>query len=112
MPTVFTGQNGAEIKQSTPITIEGCSTILSFKHKVKQKTLTLTVYTPAAGKITASGKGLTTGSKTAKGQETVTITLKQKQAGKQKTTVKVLFTPNTGKDRKKQTKSAKLTFKK
>jgi hypothetical protein len=112
MPTLFTGQNGAVIKQSTPITIEGCPTSLSFKHKVKQSTLTLTIYTPTAGKITATGKGLTTKSKTAKGQETLTITLKQKHAGRQKTSVRIAFTPSTGKDRKKQTKTAKLTFKK
>jgi hypothetical protein len=112
MPTAFTGQNGAEIKQSTPITIEGCSSTLSFKHKVKQSTLTLTVYAPAAGKITATGKGLTTKSKTAKGQENLTITLKQKHAGRQETSVRVAFTPSTGKDRKKQSKNAKLTFKK
>jgi hypothetical protein len=31
MPTAFTGQNGATIKQSTPITVTGCT-------KVKKKT--------------------------------------------------------------------------
>jgi hypothetical protein len=112
MPTAFTAQNGAVINQSTPVTVEGCSTSLSFTHKVKQNTLTLTVYAPAAGKIIATSKGLTTTSKIAKGQETLTITLKQKHAGRQKTTVRVAFTPSTGKDRKKQSKSAKLTFKK
>jgi hypothetical protein len=112
MPTAFTAQNGAVINQSTPIAVEGCSTALSFTHKVKQKTLTLTVYAPVAGKITATGKGITSQTKTAKGQENLTITLKQKRAGKQKTTVKVAFTPSTGKDRKKQGKSAKITFKK
>jgi hypothetical protein len=112
MPTAFTGQNGAVIKQNTPITVEGCSTSLSFTHKVKQQTLTLTVYAPAAGKLTASGKGLTTQAKTAKGRETLTIILKQKQAGKQNTTVRVAFTPSAGKDRDRQAKNAKLTFKK
>jgi hypothetical protein len=112
MPTEFVAQNGAEIHETTPVTAEGCSTSLSFTHKIKKKTLTLSVYAPAAGKITASGKGLTTKTKTAKGQEDLTITLKQKKAGKLKTTVKVVFTPGTGKDRNKQTKSAKLQFKK
>jgi hypothetical protein len=112
MPTEFIAQNGTHINQSTPITVEGCSTSLSFKHTVKKKTLTLSIYAPTAGKITASGKGLTTKTKTTKGQEDLTITLKQKRAGKLKTTVKVIFTPSAGKDRKKQTKSAKLTFKK
>jgi hypothetical protein len=112
MPTAFTAQNGAVISQSTPITVEGCSTALSFTQKVKQKTLTLTIYAPAAGKINATGKGLTSQNKTAKGQENITITLKQRHTGKRNTTVKVTFTPSTGKDRKKQSKSAKLRFKK
>jgi hypothetical protein len=112
MPTEFIGQNGAAIRQSTPVAAEGCSTSLSFKHTIKKKTLTLHVYAPAAGKITASAKGLTTQTKTTKGHEEITITLKQKQAGKLKTTVKVAFTPSTGKDRKKQAKNAKLRFEK
>jgi hypothetical protein len=112
MPTAFLAQNGAEIHESTPISVEGCSTSLSFTHSIKKQTLTLSVYAPAAGKITASGKGLTAKTKTAKGQEDLTVTLKQKKAGQLKTTVKVAFTPSTGKDRKKQAKAAKLRFKK
>ncbi len=112
MPTAFVGQNGAEIHENTPITVDGCSPSLSFTSSIKRKTLTLHVLAPAAGKLTASGRGLTTVNKTAKGQEDLTIALKQKQAGKLKTTVKVAFTPSTGKDRKKQSKSAKLQFQK
>ena len=112
MPTAFVAQNGAENHESTPISVEGCSTSLSFKHTIKKKTLTLSISVPAAGKITASGKGLTTMSKTAKGQEHLTIILKQRRAGKLKTTVKVVFTPSTGKDRNKQAKSAKVRFEK
>jgi hypothetical protein len=33
MPTAFTGQNGAELHQTTPITVTGCT-----KHKTKKKT--------------------------------------------------------------------------
>jgi hypothetical protein len=109
MPTQFVGQNGAALKQNTPITVEGCS--LTFKHKINHRTLTLSIYAPAAGKITAAGQGLTTQTKTAKGQETLTLILEQKRAGKQKTTVQVTYTPNAGKDRKKQSRTAKLTFK-
>jgi hypothetical protein len=112
MPTAFTAQNGTEIHQDTPIAVEGCSTTLSFTSAIKKQALTLTVYAPAAGKLTASGKGLTTVSKTAKGEGDVTITLKQKKAGRFKTSVKVVFSPSTGKARKKQSKSAKVTFKK
>jgi hypothetical protein len=110
IPTTLTAQNGAVLEQSTPVTVEGCPTSLSFTHKIKQKTLTLTVYAPAAGKITATGKGLTTKNKTAKGQEHITLTLTQRKAGKLNTTVKVAFTPSTGKDRKKQAKSTKVRF--
>ena len=112
MPTAFTAQNGAELHQSTPIKVEGCSGSLSFKSSIERRTLTLSVYAPGAGRVTASGRGLTTVSKSAKGQEVLTITLKQKQAGKLKTTVKVAFRPGAGKDRRKQIKSARVTFKK
>jgi hypothetical protein len=109
MPTEFTGQNGDVLKQSTSVIVAGCS--LSFKHKINATAVTLTVYTPAAGKVTASGRGLTTRTKTAKGQETLRFTLQRKQAGRRRTTVEVAFTPNAGKDRKKQVRSAQLTFK-
>jgi hypothetical protein len=109
LPTAFVAQNGAEIHQNTPVTVQGCSTSLSFTSSIKKKTLTLSVYAPAAGKLTASGKGLTTVSKTAKGQEDITITLKQKKAGKLKTKIKLTFQPKHG---AKQTKMIKIKFKK
>jgi hypothetical protein len=112
MPTAFTAQNGAEIHESTPIAVEGCSSSLSFTHEIEKRTVTLRVSAPAAGKITASGKGLTAKSETAKGRESLTITLKQKHAGKLKTRIKVAFTPSAGKDRKKQAKSVKVAFRK
>jgi hypothetical protein len=107
MPTDFVGQNGAKIEQNTPITIEGCSDTLSFKASAKKQTVTLTVYAPSAGKLTATGKGLTTANKTAKGQENTTITLKQKHPGKLKTSIKVTFKASSG---NKQSKSTNLTL--
>jgi len=107
MGTTITGQNGAQIIQTTKIAVTGCSTSLSFTHSIKKKTLTLHVYAPAAGRITASGKGLTTKTKTAKGREDLTITLKQKKAGKLKTKIKLTFTPSKG---KRQTKTVKARF--
>jgi hypothetical protein len=112
MPTEFVAQNGAEIHQDTPIAVQECSTTLSFRHTVKKKTVKLSIYAPAAGTITAAGKGLTTASKTAKGAEDLTIILRQKKTGRLRTLVKVTFTPNSGKDRSKQTKATELTFKK
>jgi hypothetical protein len=111
IPAAFTAQNGTEIQRDTPIEVEGCSTSLSFTSSIKRESLALSVYAPAAGKLTASGKGLTTASRTAKGHEEITITLRQKQAGKFKTSVKVVFSPSTGKAREKQSKSTKVTFK-
>ena len=110
MPTLFVAQNGAEIQQSTPIAVEGCSSSLSVKSAVKKQTVTLTVYAPAAGKLGVSGKGLTTATaKAAKGQENVTFTLKQKKTGQLTTSVRVAFKPSKG---KKQTKTTKVKFKK
>jgi hypothetical protein len=109
MPTALIGQNGAEIHQNTPITVNGCSNTLSIRSQtINKQTLTLSIYAPAAGKLKASGKGLSTVPKTAKGRENITITLKQQHTGKLKTTVKVVFKPSKG---KKQTKAAKLTLK-
>ena len=110
MPTLFVAQNGAEIQQSTPVAVEGCLSALAVKPVVKKQTVTLTVYAPAAGKLTVSGKGLTTtAAKTAKGQEDITITLKQKKPGSLTTSVRVAFKPAKG---KKQTKTTKIRFKK
>ncbi|HEY2535825.1 MAG TPA: hypothetical protein VGI24_02465, partial [Solirubrobacteraceae bacterium] len=108
LPTELTGQNGAQVNQNTPVTVEGCS--LSFTRTVKKRSVILTVYTPEAGKLTASGKGLSTITKTSKGQGKTTITLKQRKAGKLKTTIRVAFTPSNGKNRTKQTKTTKVVF--
>jgi hypothetical protein len=113
MPTAFVGQNGTVLKQSTPIEVGGCSDALSFiSHEIKKRTLILSVYAPAAGKVTVGGEGLKSASKTAKQSEAITFKLTQKRAGRLRTTAKATFTPSTGKDRKKQSKTLKATFKK
>jgi hypothetical protein len=113
MPTEFIAQNGAELHQSTAVSSTGCSTALSVvSSKVKKGTLTLSVYAPAAGKVTTSGKGVSAGVKTYSNHEALTFTLKQKKAGKLKTKIKLTFVPSTGKDRKKQAKTVKERFKK
>jgi hypothetical protein len=97
MPTALIAQNGAEIHQNTPITIEGCPKTLSItSHTVKKNTVTLSVYAPAAGKITASGGGVKPATKTSKGQETIILTLTKTPAHKQATRVKVTYTPTNG----------------
>ena len=110
MPTEFVAQDGAEIHQTTPITVTGCPNSISISsHKVKGKTTTIQVSVPAAGKLTATGKGLSKASKTASGRETVSLVLNQKKAGKLKTNIKLTFTPSKG---AKQTKTVTVRFKK
>jgi hypothetical protein len=110
MPTEFIGQNGAELHQSTAVSTTGCSTALSVvSSKVNKKTLTLSVYAPAAGKVTASGKGVSGGVKTYSTHEALTFTLKQKKAGRLKTKIKLTFIPSKG---RKQAKTVKEAFRK
>jgi hypothetical protein len=108
MPTRMTGQNGAVLTQNTPVEVEGCSSSLAVvSSKVRKKTLTLSVYAPGAGKVTAGGKGVSIGSKTYSGHEALIFTLKQKKAGKLTTKIKLTYTPSKG---KKQTKEVRARF--
>jgi len=59
MPTVITGQNGKQVKQNTVIAPTGCG-VQIVGHKVVGNTLYLTVRTYAAGRISGSGRGLST----------------------------------------------------
>jgi hypothetical protein len=109
MPTELKAQNGAEIKQNTEIEVTGCPNSISISsHKVKGKTTTIEVSVPAAGKVIASGKGVSKASKTASGRETVSLVLNQKKAGKLKTNIKLTFTPSKG---AKQSKNLTVEFK-
>ena len=109
VPTEFKAQNGLEIHQETPVNITGCPSSISIQSKTtKKRTLTLTVYVPAAGKLTATGHGLPTRTKTAKGQELLPLTLTPNKPHKLKTTIKLTYTPTTG---KKQTTTTTTHFK-
>jgi hypothetical protein len=107
MPTELKGQNGLEIHQETPITITGCApaiTILS--HKVTGHTATIRVSVPSAGKLTATGKGLSkaTAKTTSAGDLTVKLTLTKGEAAllsrhkarKLRVKVALQFTPKNG----------------
>ncbi len=110
MPTAFVGQNGATLNQNTHVEVEGCSNTLSVvSKKLKNRTLTLQVSVPAAGKLTATGAGLTNASQKAPGRATLTLTLTltQRKAGRLHTTVKLHFTPSKGKG---LSKSLSVTF--
>jgi hypothetical protein len=100
MPTVFDAQNGAQIKQQTPITVENCPDTLKIISKhVNKRTLTLTVAVPNAGKLTATGNGLTRTAKNTKTREQVTLKLKAHGTNPLHTKIQLRFTPNTGKQR-------------
>jgi hypothetical protein len=97
MPTAFTGQNGAVIHQNTPIVVQGCPNAIALAGKrLRNGTLTLQVVVPAAGKLSASGKGLTKASKSSKGRETLTLKLRVKRGGHFKTKLDLRFTPKSG----------------
>jgi hypothetical protein len=110
MPTAFVAQNGATLNQETHIEVTGCPTGISVESKsINKKTLKFSVYAPGAGKITATGKGVTSETKSYSGREAQTFTLIQKQRGKLKSKIQITYTPTKG---KKQSKSVSVEFKK
>jgi hypothetical protein len=107
MPNEFIGQNGAEIHQDTAISVTGCKPeIRVVSHKVKGKTATIVVSVPAAGKLVASGKGVSKGTgKASKAQDvTVKVSLSNKELAflakhhrkHEKVEVKLAFSPKKG----------------
>jgi hypothetical protein len=97
LPTRITAQNGAVLTQSTPVEVQGCPNGLRIlSHSIRKRTLTIKVIVPGAGKLTASGKGLSTSSKSSKGRSTLTLTIKAKKGGRLKTKVKLSFAPTKG----------------
>ena len=111
MPTTFHAQNGATLKQNTQIEVEGCPYNLRIvHHNVHKRTLTLTVSVPQAGKLIASGKGLSQAAKSTKGRQTITLTLNERHTGKLHTQVLVRFTPSRGKQRKVLRKNITVMF--
>ena len=104
MPTAFVGQNGAEIHESTPISVTGCKpTIRVERHSVKGNKVTITASVPSAGKLAASGTGLSHASKSVSKAGTVTLSLALSKVQqrllsghsgrKLKVAVKLTFTP-------------------
>jgi hypothetical protein len=110
MPTTIEGQNGAVVKQDTEVTIEGCKPALYIRStKVSGRSVTVTVTVPSAGKIVASGDGLSSQTKHPGGEKLVTLklTLSRAQAGKVSKgrgltiRVRLAFTPKRGRELRK-----------
>jgi hypothetical protein len=74
MPTTIIGQNGKTTKQNTVIAVSSCGVHI-VGHKIVGKTAYLTVRTYAAGRITGSGSGVSTVSRSL-GGATKAATLK------------------------------------
>jgi hypothetical protein len=77
MPTFLEGQNGAQIKRETTITVAGCKPVASIaKHKITGHNLILSVKSYPAGTITITGTGLRRYHKTlAAGTHTIKVAL-------------------------------------
>src|SRR6185312_5878122 len=108
MPTEMTAHNGATIHKSTPITVTGCPRTISVRSsRVHKRTLTLSVYVPAAGKLTGSGRGVSRASKASAAQQIVTLTLHDRTAGRRRAKIKLIFSPKHG---RRQTKTLEARF--
>jgi uncharacterized repeat protein (TIGR01451 family) len=109
MPTKFVAQNGAVLSQSTDIEVEGCSNTLTVKSKrVRDRAVTLGVWVPAAGELSASGKGLSGASKMSHKRQEVKLTLDVRRHEEFTGKIRLSFTPSSGKDRKKLVKSLRV----
>jgi hypothetical protein len=76
MPNEYISQAGQPVKFTAPVAVEGCApTIYVTKHSVKGKVATIQVHVPAAGKLVATGKGLSKASKSSKAATTLTVKL-------------------------------------
>jgi hypothetical protein len=107
IPTTFLGQNGMEFEQSTPVSVSGCKPKLTvLRHSVKGDTVSVTVKTPAAGRLSATGDGLVgVSAKVGKARMlTMRLTLAPRDVSliarhpgrKLRVTLKLRFTPNHG----------------
>jgi hypothetical protein len=81
MPTSFVGQNGALIKTTTPIAVTGCKPAINvIRHGVKGSTVTIAASVPSAGKLVASGPGLSRAAKRIGKAGTITLALELSKA--------------------------------
>ena len=107
IPNEWVGANGAMLRQDSTLNVTGCAPAITVvSHSVKGKTATIQVKVPAAGKLVASGKGLSNASKTAKAATTLTVkltltngeaaVLSKHKGRKLKAKINLTFTPKKG----------------
>jgi uncharacterized repeat protein (TIGR01451 family) len=74
MPTTLTGQNGAVLRQATPVNVTGCKpAIRVVGHTVKGSQASIRVTVPSAGTLVAGGTGIGRSVQHARGAQVVTI---------------------------------------
>jgi hypothetical protein len=101
MPTIITGQNGKQIKQNTLISPTGCG-VQIVGHKVVGNTAYLTIKTFSAGRISGSGKGLSTKYRTlSAASKATTLKIPLSSGGRSrrrpfKVSVRIGFVPKKG----------------
>lgn len=108
MPTTLTGQNGARIEASTPVEVSGCSSQLGVHAGVVHgRTLRLSAYVPARGRLTVSGRGIARTIKQVQGRETIRLIVKATTPGSFSTTLRISFARGKGRT---QTRSLRVKF--
>jgi hypothetical protein len=107
MPTSFVAQDGAQVRQATPIVVAGCKPKVSvIGHRVKGQTVTVVAKVPSAGKLVASGSSLSGAVEKLDKAGIVTLTLALSRAERRflsnhpgrrlKIALKLRFTPTHG----------------
>jgi hypothetical protein len=95
IPVKLSAQNGAVLSLSSRVAVTGCPNSLKvLSHRVKGRKVILKISVPSAGRLTASGRGVTQARKTIKARSTVTLTLKAKGRKKLKSKVRLAFLPS------------------
>jgi hypothetical protein len=79
MPVTLTGQNGAQLKQSTKIAVSGCRAVTISNRRLSGKSVVLTFTLTAKGTVTITGGGLKRYRKTlGAGSHQVTVALSKR----------------------------------
>jgi hypothetical protein len=97
MPTTIEGQNGKVFKQNTRIHVKGCP-VQIVGHKVVGRSVYLTVSTPGAGRLTATGRGVRTARRRLRGAVEATrlkVSLAGGRRGPLRTRIRVGFRPSS-----------------
>jgi hypothetical protein len=101
MPTTITGQNGVVFKQNTKLGLTGCG-VQIVGHKVIGRTAYLTIRTFAPGRVSGSGSGLSSVSRTLRNATSATsLKIPLSGSGRRRhhpfsTRIRVLFVPKKG----------------